>query len=290
MITGWRAFSVCKDADDKIVLQGIWSDWIQRELTAECWIPGRALHSQCWRDDEGRISLPLVNEYLSDTRKRAEKHLLAPQTNCGCGIYAARNVLSLQAERTGSIYASTTLWGAIRPYEEGWRVQHARIESLWLDFDTCRRECTDYIAWNSSAEVPTIVLQCVHIFDKINPSARKNYVASIIPAKSLIDALKNRYEVPVKAGMPPLSEEETNEYRKAQGEALRRTGPHRGPRIFSSNGGSRRSWGIYAHNFAITGHADSNDNYGQIGVSITWPVSKRKKNLKAIRVKEAPDD
>jgi len=96
-----------------------------KSLNGELWMPGQRLSAACRR-----------------LAGRAEDGLAvhdAPQTDCTCGVYAAKSLDCLRAlgyMRYGSIYGELYLWGTVVEHQLGWRAQFAYPKKLVLPIDT----------------------------------------------------------------------------------------------------------------------------------------------------------
>jgi hypothetical protein len=95
-----------------------------KSLNGELWMPGQRLSAACRR-----------------LAGRAEDGLAvhdAPQTDCTCGVYAAKSLDCLRAlgyMRYGSIYGELYLWGTVVEHERGWRAQYAYPKNFTLPLD-----------------------------------------------------------------------------------------------------------------------------------------------------------
>jgi hypothetical protein len=62
----------------------------------------------------------------------------APQTDCTCGVYAAKSLDCLRAlgyMRYGSIYGELYLWGTVVEHQLGWRAQYAYPKNFTLPLE-----------------------------------------------------------------------------------------------------------------------------------------------------------
>ena len=103
----------------------LWDAIGLRSLNGELWMPGQRLSAAC-RTLAGRAEDGLA---VHD----------APQTDCTCGVYAAKSLDCLRAlgyMRYGSIYGELYLWGTVVEHQLGWRAQFAYPKKLVLPIDT----------------------------------------------------------------------------------------------------------------------------------------------------------
>lgn len=108
MITGFRRYELLPR--DGLLRGATAIAWKERELQAEC------------NNTQGS---------KKTKQAAAEYHLKAEENICGCGIYITK------AEYFGgyeqfSVLAAVTGWGAYIEFQNGWRVQYASIEHLWV--------------------------------------------------------------------------------------------------------------------------------------------------------------
>lgn len=133
MISGYRRFMLVQESvalpvvegDDIVIkrvqqwqLRGAYRQtWLSRELTAEC-------HRFWWARQNSLIFRD------STPRDRAKFHL-EKNIDCTCGIYITKNdYAGAGVHEAFNVFAHTTGWGAYIEYKDGWRVEHARIESI----------------------------------------------------------------------------------------------------------------------------------------------------------------
>lgn len=99
-----------------------------RSLNGEPWLPGRPLAAGCGAASHGII--------IGRTAAADDNHD-APQANCICGVYAAKNREHLRQfgyEGRG-IHGEVYLWGTVVEHKLGWRAQFAYPKSLFLPPD-----------------------------------------------------------------------------------------------------------------------------------------------------------
>jgi len=100
-----------------------------RSLNGEPWIAGRPLAAAC---RTARVARRV------DRAKVMRGVHAAPQMDCTCGIYAAKNLDHLRQtgyERYG-ICGEVYLWGSLVECEFGWRAQFAYPKALYLSSNT----------------------------------------------------------------------------------------------------------------------------------------------------------
>lgn len=86
--------------------------WNERELIAICKKGARA--------KEAQLALAAVH--------------LANDIDCSCGIYITKSE-HIADYTSFPVLAAVTGWGGYVEYEKGWRVQYARIEHLWVNYN-----------------------------------------------------------------------------------------------------------------------------------------------------------
>jgi hypothetical protein len=99
-----------------------------RSMNGELWMPGQPLSAAC-RTLAGRAEDGLAVHG-------------APQTDCTCGVYAAKSLDCLRTlgyMRYGSIYGELYLWGTVVEHEQGWRAQYAYPKNFTLPLDMVPR-------------------------------------------------------------------------------------------------------------------------------------------------------
>lgn len=112
MFSGYRRYRLNGDIrNDTLLLEGAYAPWYDREFTSVC------------------------NGNYSDNAFTLEEvcaeHLLAGI--CACGIYVLKQPNYIAGYREWPVLAEVSAWGAYIEFQSGWRVQHARIEHIWLD-------------------------------------------------------------------------------------------------------------------------------------------------------------
>src|ERR1019366_326680 len=109
----------------------IYVDALLRQLSGHfrerggLWLPGRPLAAGCRAAARGTIV---------GRAEAAHNAHDAPQANCTCGVYAAKNLEHLRSagyERFG-IHGEVYLWGTVVEHEQGWRAQLAYPRNLFL--------------------------------------------------------------------------------------------------------------------------------------------------------------
>ena len=96
-----------------------------RSLNGEPWRPGKTVAARC------KVSATAIGPDRAEFRDGSHE---APEANCTCGIYAAKNRNDLQ--KTGydayGIHGEVYLWGVVVEHETGWRAQYALPKRLFL--------------------------------------------------------------------------------------------------------------------------------------------------------------
>jgi hypothetical protein len=99
-----------------------------KSLNGEPWLPGLPLAAGCRTVTRG----PMVvdGEAVNDAHE-------APNLECTCGIYAAKNIEHLRTTRYSQygIHGEVNLWGTVVEHKFGWRAQYAYPKSLFLPPD-----------------------------------------------------------------------------------------------------------------------------------------------------------
>jgi hypothetical protein len=100
-----------------------------KSLNGKLWSPGQPLAARC---RASAVVGPIVGraEAVHDAHE-------VPQTDCTCGVYAAKNLEHLRQfgyEGRG-IHGEVYLWGTVVEHELGWRAQFAYPKSLILPPD-----------------------------------------------------------------------------------------------------------------------------------------------------------
>jgi len=92
-----------------------------RSLCGELWRPGRSLAATCKASVSGTV------HHVHD----------APQTNCTCGIYAAKSHADLRTAGYAGfgIHGEVYLWGIVVEHELGWRAQYACPKRFFLPLE-----------------------------------------------------------------------------------------------------------------------------------------------------------
>ena len=100
-----------------------------KSLCGERWHPGHSLAARC------RAST-VVGPIVGRAGAVHDAHE-PPQTNCTCGVYAARTVEHLHqcGYKKFGIHGEVYLWGTVVEHERGWRAQFAYPKSLVLQPD-----------------------------------------------------------------------------------------------------------------------------------------------------------
>src|ERR1035441_3720160 len=101
-----------------------------KSLNGKLWSPGQPLAARC---RASAVVGPIVGgaEAVHDAHE-------VPQTDCTCGVYAAKNLEHLRQfgyEGRG-IHGEVYLWGTVVEHELGWRAQFAYPKSLFLSPDS----------------------------------------------------------------------------------------------------------------------------------------------------------
>ncbi len=99
-----------------------------KSLNGEPWLPGRPLAAGCRAAAGGRI--------VGHAKAAHGAHDL-PNSDCTCGVYAAKNMEQLRQfgyEGRG-IHGEVYLWGNVVEHKLGWRAQFAYPKSLFLPPD-----------------------------------------------------------------------------------------------------------------------------------------------------------
>lgn len=128
MLRGYRRYRLVRGRDSAH-LHGVLIPWMSAILSAEC-IPWELGGNGRWKkfDDEQREAL----------RRDAAEHLSMATPPCGsqnsCGIYITETRQQLEGAvyGFGDVEVQMVGWGKVADYERGWRVEHARIEHIWL--------------------------------------------------------------------------------------------------------------------------------------------------------------
>src|ERR1035438_5624358 len=115
-----------------IVGHRVWT-WDTKGLKSLCgerWHPSQSLAARC---RASAVVGPIVGraEAVHDAHE-------VPQTDCTCGVYAAKNLEHLRQfgyEGRG-IHGEVYLWGTVVEHELGWRAQFAYPKSLFLSPDS----------------------------------------------------------------------------------------------------------------------------------------------------------
>jgi hypothetical protein len=96
-----------------------------KSLNGEPWLPGRPLAAGCRTVTRG----PMVGdaEAVNDDHE-------APNLECTCGVYAAKNIEHLHNTRYRQygIHGEVHLWGTVVEHKLGWRAQYAYPKSFFL--------------------------------------------------------------------------------------------------------------------------------------------------------------
>jgi hypothetical protein len=106
-----------------------WENTGLKSLCGERWRPGQSLAARC------RASV-VVGPIVGRAEAVHDAHEV-PQTDCTCGVYAAKNLEHLRQfgyEGRG-IHGEVYLWGTVVEHELGWRAQFAYPKSLILPPD-----------------------------------------------------------------------------------------------------------------------------------------------------------
>src|ERR1035437_8520782 len=119
------------DYSSPIVGYRVWT-WDTKGLKSLCgerWHPSQSLAARC---RASAVVGPIVGraEAVHDAHE-------VPQTDCTCGVYAAKNLEHLRQfgyEGRG-IHGEVYLWGTVVEHELGWRAQYAYPKSLFLPPD-----------------------------------------------------------------------------------------------------------------------------------------------------------
>jgi len=128
MLRGYRRYRLVRESDSAH-LHGVLIPWMSAIHSAEC-IPWKLGGNGKWKsfDDDQREGL----------RREAAEHLAMDDPPCSsqhsCGIYMTETRADLEGVvyAFGDVEAQMIGWGRVADYERGWRVQHARIEHIWL--------------------------------------------------------------------------------------------------------------------------------------------------------------
>lgn len=124
MITGFRKYNWAVDRNKTsapITLEGMNGvRWPKAELTATCEYTGG------YRGSFRGTASP----------ERAQRHLMDTDDPCSCGIYLPKTEEYLETSYLAApVTAALVGWGAFIEYDKGYRLQHARIERLWVNVD-----------------------------------------------------------------------------------------------------------------------------------------------------------
>lgn len=125
-IVGWRAWKItwgsARTSDDVFVLSSLHFDG--------AWKPGQPVVAQC--DIPKRRHMP--NSCACELQP-------APADNCRCGLYAARELSSLEKYVAGApalssgetlVVGRVALWGRVVVYDDGWRAQFAYPQAFYI--------------------------------------------------------------------------------------------------------------------------------------------------------------
>ena len=100
-----------------------------KSLNGKLWSPGQPLAAVC------RVAGRETFDGRAENAKNAPE---LPQTDCTCGVYAAKNLehlLQFGYEGRG-IHGEVYLWGTVVEHELGWRAQFAYPKNLYLPLKT----------------------------------------------------------------------------------------------------------------------------------------------------------
>lgn len=128
MLRGYRRYRLVRGRDS-VHLHGVLIPWMSAIHSAEC-IPWKLGGNGKWKTfDEGQRDA---------LRRDAAEHLTMDDPPCSsqhsCGIYmtSSREELEGVVYGFGDVEVQMVGWGKVADYERGWRVEHARIEHIWL--------------------------------------------------------------------------------------------------------------------------------------------------------------
>lgn len=172
LLTGIRWYSLVSNCDD-LFLRGSFSYvWPSNQMTAIC--DSTSYHRE----------------------KMAEEHLAAGL--CRCGIYAKSIFRREYVNNYNNVFAVCVGWGNVIIGEDGWRAQHVKIDSLYINFACriCGLSGSENI-WVRTVQNYSFSVCENHIKDILDSSVPILHLERVI-AKSL----ERRYEVPVKIGLP----------------------------------------------------------------------------------------
>jgi len=118
VIRGWREYSLVDNRKLGILLMGSWQYWREQQLSSSC----------CW-EEEGKY-LPLME---IDVKPINGPHSMY---QCVCGIYLLKQPFKRLWDF--KIIAQAVGWGKVVEHEKGYRVQHCRIDQLYIPQDKVR--------------------------------------------------------------------------------------------------------------------------------------------------------
>lgn len=142
MITGYRRYILRDNGTSDFTLVGASVEWPSRELTATC---VRSFTSKSGGD-------------------LCERHLL--EGVCSCGIYVLKSPDTLPEYSKWPAIVAVTGWGAFTEFEHGWRIQHVRMEHIWIEpewIESIKRE------WNLD-----VFMQLLKLRYEVNIEVRQN--------------------------------------------------------------------------------------------------------------------
>ena len=105
-----------------------WDTTGLKSLCGEPWSPGKPLAARCRVYSAGTM--------VGRGGAAHDAHE-PPQTDCTCGVYAAKSLEHLRStgyDRYG-IHGEVNLWGKVVEHERGWRAQLAYPKNLFLSLD-----------------------------------------------------------------------------------------------------------------------------------------------------------
>jgi len=127
MLQGRRSWKLIQSPDDDWVLHGMFLPWLSTDLTSEC------------LSEEVRKQSGFSHQPDPVARDRFRSHIIRMERNscvfgAECGIYLLNDNVPIGSSTLGTSNVEGVIlgWGMCAEYENGWRVEHARILHLRL--------------------------------------------------------------------------------------------------------------------------------------------------------------
>lgn len=140
MIYGYRRYRLTNSEtlsdrlEDRVVLQGAHAVWNTVEMHSSCASPPSQIANKISPDEWLSLADPsTVPDWRYETPEEVCYRHLLYNDYCKCGTYVLKGPDMIQDYASWPVIAQVIGWGAYVEYERGWRIQHARIEQMWVE-------------------------------------------------------------------------------------------------------------------------------------------------------------